>query len=175
MKYIYKTVSLSQFLDENKNSKIGMMTWGTQTGFESQASKAIENLMNYYAADGWEYVRSEKVFAEFFKSTARGLFESRKNNPPLQMFIFRKVYESGSLEKRISASSNQGHKNIDTKLSGSFIKLEKSAPDVYRAEHIEVVAKNTEAEEKAELVQKRKFALIALVIGIVAIYLLASH
>jgi hypothetical protein len=88
MRYIYKTVSLEQFLKDNKDNRIGLFTASTQLGYSTQASIAIESLINLYAKDGWEYVRSEEFRADFFKSTFKSIV-SDDANPRLQMFIFR--------------------------------------------------------------------------------------
>jgi hypothetical protein len=52
------------------------------------AAIAVENLINNYASEGWEYVRSEEFRADFFKSRWASLLDD--SNPLLQMFIFRR-------------------------------------------------------------------------------------
>jgi hypothetical protein len=54
----------------------------------TMAAIAVENLINYYAREGWEYVRSEEFRADFFKSRWASFFDD--SNPLLQMFIFRR-------------------------------------------------------------------------------------
>jgi hypothetical protein len=106
MKFIYKTVSLAQFLKDNKDARIGMGTRGDQVGLSNQASMAVERLLNHYAREGWEYVKSEEFYSDFFKSTALSIFEGLidsnvNNNPRLQMFIFRQPFTE-EMEKRLA-------------------------------------------------------------------------
>ena len=77
-----------------------MFSSQNQLGLAKQASTAVENLLNHFAKDGWEYVRSEEFFADFFKSGAASFFGD-KNNPRLQMFIFRQQYTE-EMEKRMA-------------------------------------------------------------------------
>jgi hypothetical protein len=120
MKFIYKTVSLAQFLKDNKDARIGMAnTAPNQAGLANQASMAIERLINYYAQQGWEYVRSEEFYADFFKSGLKIFFDEMgktNNNPRLQMFIFRKVY-SDSSEK---SKGEEGYRELESESNISF-------------------------------------------------------
>lgn len=89
--YIYKTVALEQFLEENKDSRIGFASSNSHLALAVQASKAVENLINHFAKEGWEYVRSEEFRTGFFR-TGLSSFMDGSTNPLLQMFIFRKEY-----------------------------------------------------------------------------------
>lgn len=67
MRHIYKTVSLEEYLRANKDLTIGAFTGAIsgQLALALKASKAIESLINHYAKDGWEYVRSEEFHTGF--------------------------------------------------------------------------------------------------------------
>ena len=103
--YIYKTVALEQFLQENKDKRIGVFSSGSQLGLAVKASKAVESLLNYFAKDGWEYVKSEEFRADFFTSSMGSLMTN--TNPLLQMFIFRKenIEELSTLAESNSETS----------------------------------------------------------------------
>jgi len=105
MKYLYKTVSLEGFLQDNKDARIGFFTPTNQLGQANKASVAVEHLLNHYAKDGWEYVRSEEFNADFFRSTAASIFSDKNNNPRLQMFIFRQPFTE-ELEKKYLQQEN---------------------------------------------------------------------
>lgn len=115
MKYIYKTVSLEDFLSSHDAARIGVMDWQTQKGMAKKASKAIESLINYYAEDGWEYVRSEEFRADFFKSGMASFFND-KNNPLLQMFIFRQERTDELIEKLKHKTINQNTNDENNKV-----------------------------------------------------------
>jgi len=115
MRYIYKTVSLAEFLKNNKDARIGFVsTPRSQEGWENQASMAVGRLINFYARQGWEYVRSEEFFADFFKSgTAHffdGLYGDNKN-PRLHMFIFKKECTEDE-QKKFEEDENRGLEEI---------------------------------------------------------------
>jgi len=115
MRYIYKTVSLAEFLKNNKDAKIGVVgTPRSQAGFENQASMAVGRLINYYARQGWEYVRSENFFLEHFKSSTFHFFDGLSGNNEtarLHMFIFKKECTEDE-QKKFEEDENGGLEEI---------------------------------------------------------------
>jgi hypothetical protein len=115
MRHIYKTVSLEEYLRANKDLTIGAFTGAIsgQLALALKASKAIESLINHYAKDGWEYVRSEEFHTGFFRSSSSQLFNAFKvgatgksqGNPLLQMFIFKQEYTE-ELQRKMQADSD---------------------------------------------------------------------
>jgi hypothetical protein len=125
MRYIYKTVSLEEYLRANKDLTIGALS-GALTGqiaLALQASKAIESLINHYAKDGWEYLRSEEFHTDFFRSgSARifnaftsGLTKKSAANPLLQMFVFRQEYS----EEVLRSFEEESRKELEEAVQNS--------------------------------------------------------
>ena len=149
MKYIYKTVSLAGFLQDNKDARIGIGDWGYQLALANKASMAVEHLLNYYAKDGWEYVRSEEFFADFFKSSV-ARFISDKNNPRLQMFIFRQPYTE-EMENRLAEEERR--KIEETKEEDIVISLKKVNPDEITFDAGLWVYKNQKFSKRADAIE----------------------
>ena len=119
MKYIYKTVSLAQFLDINPSSGINWVANAGYLGHANKAAEATELLLNKMAEDGWEFVKLEEIEAEYFKKDDGSFLESLagkagKYNPSIVLFIFKQEFtqelqleldkEKRALEERASTA-----------------------------------------------------------------------
>lgn len=128
MRYLYKTVSLAGFLSQQKNVRIGAAAGDVEMA--KTAASAIEMLINTYAKDGWEYVRSEEFRADYFKSGAAlffdGMFKIMSANPFLQVFVFRQEYTQ-ELEERLNLSV--GEDNVE-RLGGNISQRATQPTDV---------------------------------------------
>jgi hypothetical protein len=128
MRYIYKTVSLADFLAQNKDAKIGLLSF---SGYASTASMAVERLINHFAKDGWEYVKSEEFYSSFFKSQLKNYFDNKSKqnkNPRIQMFVFRQPY-SEELQVKLAEEELRQLEEARENDKESVIALDKTNPN----------------------------------------------
>lgn len=108
MKYIYKTVMVSEFAHSEEGKKY--LARGLSIDIHHKAGKMIEALLNHYAKDGWEYWRSETVEAMFLQSISSMMFNIAPDAPPIPIFIFRREFTE-ELRKQIEEQKNESLKD----------------------------------------------------------------
>ena len=118
MQYIYKSVSLENFIDQHEELKIeGDWLLGSGNFIEHSitVNKAIEALINHYAADGWEFQRVEEFDPLRFMDTA-ALF-SNNSKLLITSVIFRKVMTQELAEKIAQAAEEERRSKIKNKVT----------------------------------------------------------
>ena len=85
MIYQYRAINFAKFIRDNPGKL--QMNWSSLIGFSEEL---VESCLNFYGAQGWEYVRVEEVDPGSLKMLG-GLVPSLSGN--WFMFIFRKEVE----------------------------------------------------------------------------------
>jgi hypothetical protein len=98
MNYLYKTVSLQEYLNSPNANK--PKTFQTPYPREVNLGQVIQSLINSYAKQGWEFQRIEELKPSDFQGTASktlstlvlGKDESNYLGQNFKFFIFRKPF-----------------------------------------------------------------------------------